>query len=184
MDILLIFRKIWKLLNDLQWVFLLNLLCTLDENCMHVVFFFPECDHQNFIIILFIRCFFVCVCVQALHINQCDNLRISGITSIDSPKNHISIHECKNVAISNINLIAPEESPNTDGIDISDSASVNIFDSTIQTGTYVYINYLWFYFFGVYAFFIFSRNIVLSYIIKYHKWYKNHLNFKSQEMIV
>lgn len=148
------------------------------------VFFSRVRSPKFYYYIIYTVFFCVCVCVQALHINQCDNLRISGITSIDSPKNHISIHECKNVAISNINLIAPEESPNTDGIDISDSASVNIFDSTIQTGTYVYINYLWFYFFGVYAFFIFSRNIVLSYIIKYHKWYKNHLNFKSQEMIV
>ncbi|ESQ53528.1 hypothetical protein EUTSA_v10027457mg, partial [Eutrema salsugineum] len=70
----------------------------------------------------------------ALHFTKCDNLRISGITSIDSPKNHISIKACENVAISNINLLAPEESPNTDGIDISDSTNVNIFESTIQTG--------------------------------------------------
>ncbi|EFH45330.1 glycoside hydrolase family 28 protein [Arabidopsis lyrata subsp. lyrata] len=70
----------------------------------------------------------------ALHISKCDNLRINGITSIDSPKNHISIKTCNTVAISNINLFAPETSPNTDGIDISDSTNINIFDSTIQTG--------------------------------------------------
>ncbi|VVB10154.1 unnamed protein product [Arabis nemorensis] len=70
----------------------------------------------------------------ALHILGCDNLRISGITSIDSPKNHISIKSCKNVTISNINLLAPEQSPNTDGIDISASTSINIFNSTIKTG--------------------------------------------------
>ncbi|KAL1215610.1 putative polygalacturonase [Cardamine amara subsp. amara] len=70
----------------------------------------------------------------ALHIINCNNLRINGITSIDSPRNHISIKSCNTVAISNINLFAPEKSPNTDGIDISDSTNINIFDSTIQTG--------------------------------------------------
>ncbi|KAL1215611.1 putative polygalacturonase [Cardamine amara subsp. amara] len=70
----------------------------------------------------------------ALHISKCDNLRINGITSIDSPKNHISIRSCNTVAISNINLFAPEKSPNTDGIDISNSTNINIFDSAIQTG--------------------------------------------------
>ncbi|XP_022547548.1 probable polygalacturonase At3g15720 isoform X2 [Brassica napus] len=70
----------------------------------------------------------------SLHISKCDNLIISGITSIDSPKNHISIAACTNVVVSNIGLFAPEDSPNTDGIDISRSTNVNIFDSTIQTG--------------------------------------------------
>ncbi|CAF2032439.1 hypothetical protein HID58_078725 [Brassica napus] len=70
----------------------------------------------------------------SLHISKCDNLSISGITSVDSPKNHISIAACTNVAISNVRLFAPEDSPNTDGIDISRSTNVNIFDSTIQTG--------------------------------------------------
>ncbi|KAF8101530.1 hypothetical protein N665_0204s0027 [Sinapis alba] len=70
----------------------------------------------------------------SLHISKCDNLIISRITSIDSPKNHISIAACTNVAVSNIGLFAPEDSPNTDGIDISRSTNVNIFDSTIQTG--------------------------------------------------
>ncbi|XP_019087279.1 PREDICTED: probable polygalacturonase At3g15720 [Camelina sativa] len=70
----------------------------------------------------------------ALHISKCDNFRINGLTSIDSAKNHISINKCNTVAISNINLFAPETSPNTDGIDISESTNINIFDSTIQTG--------------------------------------------------
>ena len=79
--------------------------------------------------------------LQSLHISKCDNLIISGITSIDSPKNHISIAACTNVVVSNIGLFAPEDSPNTDGIDISRSTNVNIFDSTIQTGTY--LTHIW-----------------------------------------
>ncbi|XP_019097452.1 PREDICTED: probable polygalacturonase At3g15720 [Camelina sativa] len=70
----------------------------------------------------------------ALRINRCNNLTIKGISSINSPKTHLSIKSCNYVAISKINLLAPETSPNTDGIDISNSTNINIFDSTIQTG--------------------------------------------------
>ncbi|CAH8272424.1 unnamed protein product [Arabidopsis lyrata] len=71
---------------------------------------------------------------EALHIYKCDNLTINGITSIDSPKTHISIKGCNYATISKINILAPEKSPNTDGIDISYSTNIKISDSTIQTG--------------------------------------------------
>jgi len=80
--------------------------------------------------------------MQALHICNCNNLTINGITSIDSPKSHISIKNCHYVAISKINILAPENSPNTDGIDISYSTNVNIFDSTIQTGAYLFTRFI------------------------------------------
>lgn len=70
--------------------------------------------------------------------HNCNNLKISGITSKDSPKNHISIDSCNIVVISNIQLFAPENSPNTDGIDISTSTNVEISKSTIGTGMYLY----------------------------------------------
>ncbi|EOA14590.1 hypothetical protein CARUB_v10027840mg, partial [Capsella rubella] len=70
----------------------------------------------------------------AMDFHNCNNLNISGITSKDSPRNHISINSCNNVVISNIQLFAPEKSPNTDGIDISTSTNVTISKSTIGTG--------------------------------------------------
>ncbi|KFK36655.1 hypothetical protein AALP_AA4G152900 [Arabis alpina] len=69
-----------------------------------------------------------------LHFERCDNLSIIGITSLNSPKNHISISQSNNVYISRIKLFAPEDSPNTDGIDISRSSVVNIVDTMIGTG--------------------------------------------------
>ncbi|VVB07959.1 unnamed protein product [Arabis nemorensis] len=69
-----------------------------------------------------------------LHFQKCINLMIIGITSVNSPKNHISINQCENVNIKRIKLVAPHDSPNTDGIDISRSSDVNIFDSKIGTG--------------------------------------------------
>ncbi|XP_015572485.2 probable polygalacturonase At3g15720 [Ricinus communis] len=70
----------------------------------------------------------------ALHFSQCDNLILRGLTHINSPRNHISINSCIGVIISHLNIIAPKESPNTDGIDISRSSYVKIRDSNISTG--------------------------------------------------
>ncbi|XP_058775363.1 probable polygalacturonase At3g15720 [Vicia villosa] len=64
----------------------------------------------------------------------CEGLTISNLTHYDSPKNHMSISSCKEVSISNLKMIAPEDSPNTDGIDIADSSNVIIKDSTFTTG--------------------------------------------------
>ncbi|KAM7276821.1 hypothetical protein ACFE04_018687 [Oxalis oulophora] len=71
---------------------------------------------------------------RALHFNKCQNVRLSGLTHINSPRNHISFHMCNNVTISSLNIIAPGNSPNTDGIDISYSNSVHLDNSSISTG--------------------------------------------------
>ncbi|XP_022722229.1 probable polygalacturonase At3g15720 [Durio zibethinus] len=71
---------------------------------------------------------------RALHFHNCNGLRLEGLTHLNSPRSHISINACQDVSISNLNIIAPEDSPNTDGIDISASSNVNIQDSRIGTG--------------------------------------------------
>ncbi|XP_021800132.1 probable polygalacturonase At3g15720 [Prunus avium] len=70
----------------------------------------------------------------AIHFYKCDYLQLSGLKHLDSPKAHITINNCNNVSVSNLHIIAPEDSPNTDGIDISMSTFVNIHNSTIGTG--------------------------------------------------
>ncbi|KAL7597103.1 hypothetical protein Lser_V15G28205 [Lactuca serriola] len=76
----------------------------------------------------------ICYVPSALHFHKCDGLRLSGTTHINSPNHHIGINGCNNVNVGNLQIYAPERSPNTDGIDISSSSHVNIHDSTIQTG--------------------------------------------------
>ncbi|KAI3792054.1 hypothetical protein L2E82_05923 [Cichorium intybus] len=71
---------------------------------------------------------------QALHFNACNGLRLRGTRHINSPKLHISIIGCKDVDLGNLQILAPGNSPNTDGINIGGSSHVNIHDSTIQTG--------------------------------------------------
>ncbi|KAI4379896.1 hypothetical protein MLD38_006135 [Melastoma candidum] len=70
----------------------------------------------------------------SLKFHNCQNLELSGLRSINSPRNHISINRCTNVTISYIQLIAPDESPNTDGINIATSSDINIHHSSITTG--------------------------------------------------
>ncbi|XP_060210706.1 probable polygalacturonase At3g15720 [Lycium barbarum] len=70
----------------------------------------------------------------AIRFNFCNDLQLNGVNLVDSPRNHISITFSKRVTISHITISAPEDSPNTDGIDISTSHQVHILDSTIQTG--------------------------------------------------
>ncbi|KAL5698012.1 hypothetical protein ACHQM5_029101 [Ranunculus cassubicifolius] len=70
----------------------------------------------------------------ALSIHGCNNLELNGLNVINSPRNHISINGCEGAKISNIHITSPEDSPNTDGINISDSTHVEVHDSSIASG--------------------------------------------------
>ncbi|XP_042500092.1 probable polygalacturonase At3g15720 [Macadamia integrifolia] len=72
--------------------------------------------------------------MQAVNFHNCNGLQLSGLKHMNSPRNHISINGCNVVTISHLNITAPQDSPNTDGIDISASTQVLIHDSYIGTG--------------------------------------------------
>lgn len=72
--------------------------------------------------------------VQVVHFYLCKNLRVNGTRHINSPFLHISINNCDDVDIGYLQIIAPADSPNTDGIDVSGSSRINIHDCNIQTG--------------------------------------------------
>jgi len=74
--------------------------------------------------------------MQALRFLDCQALTLSNLNHMNSPKNHISVDSCKNASISNLHVTAPPTSPNTDGIDISESTNIAIMNSTIETGHY------------------------------------------------
>ncbi|XP_019413883.1 PREDICTED: probable polygalacturonase At3g15720 [Lupinus angustifolius] len=71
---------------------------------------------------------------NALSFQNCNNLHLSDTQHIDSPKGHISITKSNNVIVSNLIITAPENSKNTDGIDISGSNGIVIDKCTIATG--------------------------------------------------
>ncbi|KAA3456037.1 exopolygalacturonase-like [Gossypium australe] len=62
------------------------------------------------------------------------NSRIESIRSVNSKNVHLAIYGCNNVNVSKVDLLAPADSPNTDGIKISRSADIRITNSRIRTG--------------------------------------------------
>ncbi|XP_038888673.1 polygalacturonase-like [Benincasa hispida] len=66
--------------------------------------------------------------------NWANNIVISGLTSINSRQTHLVINGCKKVVVQNVKTIAPDQSPNTDGIHVQTSSDVTIIGCTLQTG--------------------------------------------------
>ncbi|KAH1207352.1 putative polygalacturonase [Glycine max] len=70
----------------------------------------------------------------AVTFNRCNRLQLKGYTSINPARSHVTLTSCNKGIISNIRLIAPGTSPNTDGIDISGSTGIQVLNSFIATG--------------------------------------------------
>ncbi|XP_047320301.1 probable polygalacturonase At3g15720 [Impatiens glandulifera] len=69
-----------------------------------------------------------------LSFTNCNKLELKGLTFVNPPNNHISIRSCNNFRVSRLTISAPKDSPNTDGIDITNSTNINITSSKISTG--------------------------------------------------
>ncbi|CAN8306392.1 unnamed protein product [Cochlearia groenlandica] len=70
----------------------------------------------------------------SLKFRNMKNVEINSITSVNAKAFHMFLVKTENVNIQNIRLIAPAESPNTDGIHLSNADNISILDSTIATG--------------------------------------------------
>ncbi|GLT56206.1 hypothetical protein SLA2020_292670 [Shorea laevis] len=71
---------------------------------------------------------------HSIKFNNVNNSAVYGLTSLNSMSFHVFITRCNNITAYNLNISAPSNSPNTDGIHISSSTLVNITNSTIATG--------------------------------------------------
>lgn len=69
-----------------------------------------------------------------MHFMKVNNGRITNLAFKDSKGFHIAIHQSANVVIRAVDITAPADSPNTDGIHISGSTLVRITGITIGTG--------------------------------------------------
>lgn len=72
--------------------------------------------------------------MQSISFEHCDNVVVSGLTSLNSKEIHISIGHCSNLRIQNVKIIAPSGSPNTDGVVVQDSTGITISGGSIRTG--------------------------------------------------
>lgn len=70
----------------------------------------------------------------ALTFHKCKNLKVHNLILVNSQQMHIALTSCLRVTISNLKVIAPATSPNTDGIHISASRGVEVKNSIVRTG--------------------------------------------------
>ncbi|WCJ21827.1 Pectin lyase-like superfamily protein [Euphorbia peplus] len=71
---------------------------------------------------------------RSITFNFANDVIVSGLTSINSQVTHLVVNSCKNVQVRNVKMIAPDESPNTDGIHVQGSNNVTIYGSTLRSG--------------------------------------------------
>ncbi|POO01539.1 Glycoside hydrolase [Trema orientale] len=69
-----------------------------------------------------------------LAFSNSNNIKIVGVTSVNSQMFHIVINGCNNVKLQGVKVIASGNSPNTDGIHVQLSTGVTILNSKIGTG--------------------------------------------------
>ncbi|KAE8009441.1 hypothetical protein FH972_005878 [Carpinus fangiana] len=70
----------------------------------------------------------------SISFSRVKNAQIFGITSLNSKSFHTHVSSCENIKVHDLTVIAPGNSPNTDGMHVSKSNLVNISSSTIGTG--------------------------------------------------
>ncbi|KAG8379857.1 hypothetical protein BUALT_Bualt07G0133000 [Buddleja alternifolia] len=70
----------------------------------------------------------------AITFHKCKNLKVRNFNLVYSQQMHMAFTNCIHVVASNISIIAPADSPNTDGIHISSSTHVELKDIIISTG--------------------------------------------------
>lgn len=76
--------------------------------------------------------------MQALTFYNSKNLIVNNLRVRNAQQIQISIEKCSNVQVSNVVVTAPADSPNTDGIHITNSQNIRVSKSTIGTGYYFF----------------------------------------------
>ncbi|GFP95511.1 probable polygalacturonase at1g80170 [Phtheirospermum japonicum] len=70
----------------------------------------------------------------AVTFHKCKNLNVRNISLVFGQQMHMAFTQCTHVKASGITVVAPDDSPNTDGIHISASTNVELKDIIISTG--------------------------------------------------
>ncbi|KAE8673545.1 Polygalacturonase [Hibiscus syriacus] len=70
----------------------------------------------------------------AVTFSQCSNLKLARLRIENSQQMHLSFSKCINVKVFNLFVIAPGNSPNTDGIHVTETHNIHIKNCVIRTG--------------------------------------------------
>ncbi|OWM78379.1 polygalacturonase QRT2-like [Punica granatum] len=65
---------------------------------------------------------------------NCNNLRVADVIIQNAQQMHLTFQKCKHVKALNLLVHAPEKSPNTDGIHVTDTENILIENCVIRTG--------------------------------------------------
>lgn len=82
--------------------------------------------------------------MQAIRFYSSNDITVNDIRIINSPLCHLKFDDSKGIKVNNVTISSPENSPNTDGIHLQNTQSVEIQHSNIATGMYyiyIYIIY-------------------------------------------
>ncbi|KAL2464671.1 Polygalacturonase ADPG1 [Forsythia ovata] len=71
---------------------------------------------------------------NALTLYKCRNLVVKDLKFQDAQQIHVSFDKCTHVQVSSLTISAPEGSPNTDGIHVTNTKNIQISSCTIGTG--------------------------------------------------
>jgi polygalacturonase len=71
---------------------------------------------------------------QLIAMSRCERVEVEGLSTIDPPNTHYSFKDCHDLAIRGIKATAPDESPNTDALNLSGVHNVLIEHCHISTG--------------------------------------------------
>lgn len=72
--------------------------------------------------------------MQAVTFKKCNNLMVNNLNFEKAQRKHVSFENCTNVKAFDIRVNAPEGSPNTDGIHVTETKNIHISNSRISTG--------------------------------------------------
>ncbi|XP_030463087.2 exopolygalacturonase-like [Syzygium oleosum] len=72
--------------------------------------------------------------ITSLRLSNVSHATIDHINLLNGKSFHMSIHKSSNIRVHNVSIMAPGDSPNTDGIHVSHSANISITSSTIGVG--------------------------------------------------
>lgn len=70
---------------------------------------------------------------QLIVFDRCERVRLSGVTTMNPPNTHCSIRRCRDLMVEGVTMLAPDDSANTDGLNLTVTNAV-IRDCHIATG--------------------------------------------------
>lgn len=71
---------------------------------------------------------------QTIYVSKSRRVALEGFTSVNPPNSHCSFRDCRDLTFRGLTMTAPDESPNTDAINLGRTKNVLITSCTISTG--------------------------------------------------